>query len=218
MSIDKKVNVLQLGCPPNKRFRIFIRYNSSIRKLFWIEIKKDKSLYFSPGPEKITKFGTGYQKKPGEIISLGDDKFIDLPKYRLRAGLHFSIHPSGDLRLGEVTHKYLSITRITKQELLATIIFQHPSELDIIRIRNKRDIIVNLPIDEERVLWSEIYVSPIKKEKLMVYKTNSEQTNIQISVKFPDNIILIFQFTFAIQKDKQKWPKYTYVIFPRYKG
>lgn len=152
---------------PNDRIRIGIKYKNTWRLIFWFQVKKDYSIYFSPHYENITHLAKGVKevKGPkGEVdFKFNDGKIITTDPEKLK-GAKMSFHGSGAINTAGERMQGESLRELTSPKQLCFVSFSHPSKYSVIPMPQnfrKYDALINYPVDEQRPLLAHIILSPL---------------------------------------------------------
>jgi hypothetical protein len=218
---SKAMSLKKIECPiyepnPGDRIRIVIRYQQSWRPMFWFKLATDGSIYLGPRLKEISelKMGKAKSSEGNQFrVRYSDGKAIDDPEIVKKAKLSF--HASGIVNSPAGRTRGEIIRSLKDQTLLCVTIFRHPSYFDTVddaKITN-RDICLNLPIDEQRPLWGQLWIAPTTKQRAVIHDMESWQINTFFCYKGLQDITdLTVQFMLAYGA-KGSWPPYNYLIF-----
>jgi hypothetical protein len=210
---------------PDDRIRIAIKYKNTWRLIFWLQVKRDGSIYAGPRYEEIKYLAKGVKevKGPkGEVdFKYNDGKIITDPD--ILKGAKMSFHASGVIHAaGERIHGE-SLRELTNPKQLCLVLFSHPSKYAVIPMPQKvkkRDVFIDYPIDEGRPLQAYLIVSPLSNSQL------SNEIPVGVETDAVYQAPLIFGFP-KMGKDMSaiavelilyhsamgQWPPYTGIFF-----
>jgi hypothetical protein len=158
--------VLYYEADPDDRIRIAIKYKNTWRLIFWIQVKRDGSIYVGPRYQEIKHLAVGVKEVKGpkaEInIKYNDGKIIADPD--ILKGAKISFHASGVIHAARERIHGESLRQLTNQKQLCLVLFSHPSKYSVIPMPQKvkkRDAFIDYPIDERRPLLAYLFVSPL---------------------------------------------------------
>jgi hypothetical protein len=168
---DKAITDVQIVAPyyevdADDRIRIAIKHKNTWRSIFWFQVKKDYSIYFSPRYEDITYLAKAVKEvkgRKGEVHSnLNDGNITTDPDILKRAKMSF--HGSGAINAAGERIQGEPLRDLKNPKQLSLILFSHPSKYAVIPMPQKikkRDAFINYPVDEQRPLLAHLIVSPL---------------------------------------------------------
>lgn len=218
--------VLYYEPDPDDRIRIAIKYKNTWRLIFWLQVKRDGSIYAGPRYGEIkylAKVVKEVKGPKGEVeFKYNDAKLITDPN--ILKGAKMSFHASGVIHAaGERIHGE-SLRQLTNRKQLCLVLFSHPSKYAVISMPQKvkkRDVFIKYPIDEGRPLQAHLLVSSLSN-----VLPSSNEIHFAEETDAVYQASLIFGFP-KMGKDMSaiavelllyhsvmgQWPPHTYIVF-----
>ena len=143
------------------RVRIAIPYGGQWRHLFWVRVSRDGDVYctFGHGEHlEVAKTGstTSDSGKVEVKYAQSEDRDVVGP---LKGG-RVSFHASGAINLGDRTIQGIPLSQRTEQQILCSMVFEHPSTFPPVGEVRERDVLLQFAIAEDRALVGAVHFVP----------------------------------------------------------
>jgi hypothetical protein len=142
------------------RVRFGIEYGGIYRNLFWIRVSQAGDVYCTFGyGEHLEGAWTVQAPVVGQSATVKYGVGEDEVRGPLKGG-RVSFHASGQINLGDRQLKGKPLEARDSQELLCTLVFEHPSAFPRVVDPGAKDVLVPLAIDEQRALVGTVHLIP----------------------------------------------------------
>ncbi len=200
------------------RVRLAVQYAAEWRQIFWVKVSPDGDVYCSFGyGEFLESAATGSTvSREGRLeVKYGEgEQEVTGP---LRGG-RVSFHASGQIDLGDQQIFGTPLRERTQQELLCTLVFEHPSSFPPIGPVGDRDILVLLQVVEDRALVGAVHLTPPGAPVRLetgIRELGEPRRHILITykdLKVPDVDHVTVQVVLGLGPRAEAWPPKSYVL------
>ncbi len=185
-----------------------------MRPIFWFSVLDDQSVYLGPRvvDAKSVEYGKhGTRTEQGVRFNYRDGDAIDLSEMDNPSKISF--HQSGIVDAPS-TRSFLGPNRIGEGQLLAHLLFQHPSQFQTITSVRKRDVVLKINIDDDTPLIGRI----VKFEDRSYEPVRIESSDLQLDLVFgypettekPRFTLLLTLYA----GQRSPWPPKSYIVWP----
>lgn len=187
----------------NRKHRWLATYQGAQVGLLWFSVGSDGSFYFGPYTPTGWKTVLGYANHPigpqgNRVIGYKNFKFRDATD--LENPSKTSVHASGKVHRGHLSHKTFPLRGITSQQDIAIVVFPHASTLPVIPSDQLRptDLVVEFPLSPLNPAACLIAVAPYESVKVLINQHAVQQVNKFVVYQNLRNLPeLWFQFHFS---------------------
>jgi hypothetical protein len=213
--------VLVCEATAGDRVRIAIPYEGAWRHLFWIRVGQKGDVYcaFGYGDDYIEEAKTGSTTTTGGKVEVKYGEFEQDVAGKLKGG-RVSFHASGQINLADRELQGTPLSQRTKQEILCTMVFEHPSAFPTLGAPGDRDVDAPLQmgVSDDRALVGVLhFVPPDEQVDLAPGIAEVGEPRKQVLIRFADldadvGSDLTLHFVIGRGPRIQAWPPMSYLL------
>ena len=203
---------------PNQAVRVIIGYEGKWRPIFRFKVGRDGSIYLGHRFKKLSTLLKGTARSEGGQIRFLYHEGETVETDALADPDNTSFHPSGIINFADIRTDGYPFKELVSRQLLAHVLFRHPSIYEPDGIRILSDVVLNYPISETKPMVGRITVAPAIKDKIEPLLISGIEYQLSLVFHYfgvgeiPD---LEFRFDLYHGPDGP-WPPYDVLAFPSF--
>lgn len=199
-----------------EHFRFCVEYETQIRALLWLSIRRDGSLYTGFGNasrESIKRF-IGQRREDGTTsFSWGEYEFVAGPERP-----KMSFHSSGVILGSHGRSVGVNLRLLTQRTLLCTYLPSHPTEWRVVPTPRRHDAVASKLIMDECPVSVDLYYQPARHTRLV---SNLEKGMFVLHLQYGGldlNDDVLLHLVVARQPSAGVWRPISIITWPSIEG
>lgn len=213
MKIPFAVFVVLKPNKTDKKLRWLLRYNNKWYTIFWLQVKKDGSVYLGPRYDSVVSMKKGSKQTEGNQTTISYTEGEPIVDPQVLNNQKISFHSSGTIHSGGEKLFSESLRTLKSQRELCRVLFAHPSNYATTDAIREHDITNGIEIDEKRPLQAIIFISPKNDTRPVTIPLAEWQFTELIPFTGLQNAPDIFLQIALFQQAEFRWPDSTYIFF-----